>query len=943
MTTMYHPRFFASLVSAFGAILLLTASPAHAILFQHLDATVEGSVVTNGGGVVSNWVDQSGQGNDAAAVGVIGSPMYPGPNLSPTGLAGVDLLNSRNGFTMFNPIAQDDFLDFGTTAVGNSGFSLLVAFRAESIKGEPIRDVLLGNHGNPGGVANSFVLRYQGGQPQFFAGGVQTNHSGPIVSPGQTVVLGVNWNQSTSEYEFYSSLNQGIDVGNLGLGAGFDLSSTQNLFLGTTLNGGQFMDGMIGEVKLWNENLDTTAFEQEADALRTKWVGDPAKLTVDRDSGEVSFFVGNPSSTISSYAIRSPGGRLDPSEWDSITDGTNNGALDSDPWIRISDLLTDDTEVAEGELPGGDGGVSIAAGTTISLGNIWRRGSLQDLQMQVLDLNGNVSFPSIDYIGEVLLLDGDYNDDGVVDAADYTVWRDNVGNPAGSLPNDPSDQPIGETQYLTWRGNYGSSLSGSPSAGVASAAEAPEPQAFVLLVLGMVALGLGQRFRIAGQFTRRQNSAYNEVAVSMNNLPCRTFSFLVLAFSLTSAVATAATPDRLYLLGDNSALSTENGDTNLGGVLGTSTGASLTGVTLDHAINDDVSFIDAQDLTVHTNAGSDPRYIDVGSGGLGRPGATGVSVGADFDGDDYVSGAEFGNPADGDSGQIVNNYNDITTRYMQGWVRPTSAGSPGQRQVVVRDTQQFQIHIDTGEAGTPTWGYRYAAVDATTDVEVALNEWSHVGQYAQNRSIFYINGVAVAVEAGPYGQNAGGESLSLGAEETGGVAGAPSNFFTGQLDDFDVRVAGDNSGLMNGANWGEFLLEEDNAYIANLVSNGTLVAGDVNGDGMVNGNGTGLAANDDVRFFLEHYRDQRSVDGFVVGDLESRTMMGDLDYSGTTDLRDWYLLVQNHEDSAAAAAINFVALVGSTQAPEPTSLALFLTAFGAFGVARSRRRPLAIA
>ncbi len=943
MTFFHHPRFLANCATGFGVILLFAASPAHAILFQHLDATVEGSVIANESGVVSNWVDQSGQGNDAAAVGVVGSPIYPSPNLSPTGLAGVDLLNSRNGFAMFDPIAQDNFLDFGTTAAGNSGFSLLVALRAESIKGSPIRDIVFGNHGNPGGNPNSFVLRYEGGRPQFFAGGVLTSHSGPVVSPGQTVVLGVNWNQSTSEYEFYSSLNQDIDVGNLGLSAGFDLSSGQNLFLGTTLNGGQFMDGMIGEVKLWNENLDTLAFEQEADALRSKWVGDPAKLTVDRDSGEVSFFVGNPSNTISSYAIRSPGGRLDPSQWDSITDGTNNGALDSDPWIRISDLLTDDTEVAEGELPGGDGGVSIAAGTTISLGNIWRRGALQDLQMQVLDLNGNVSFPSIEYIGDAVFLDGDYNNDGIVNLADYTVWRDNLGAPAGSLPNDPNSEPIGATQYQTWKSNFGLSQNGSLSAGAASAAAVPEPQAFVLLILGMVALALGQRISIAGQFARRPNFAYQEVAMSMNNRSCRTILGLVLAFSLTSAVATAATPDRTYLLGDNSDLSTENGDTNLGGVLGTSAGASVPDVTLDHAINDDVTFLDAQDLTVHMNPGNDPRYIDVGSAGLGRPGATGVSVGADFDGDDYVSGAEFGNPADGDSGGVVNNYNDITTRYMQGWVRPTSAGSPGQRQVIVRDTEQFQIHIDTGETGTPTWGYRYAAVDATTDVEVALNEWTHVGQYARNRSILYINGVAVAVEAGSYGQNAGDESLSLGAEEAGGVGGTPANFFTGQLDDFDVRVAGDNSGLMNGANWGEFLLEEDNAYIANLVSNGTLVAGDVNGDGMVNGNGTGLAAEDDVRFFLEHYRDQRLVDGFVVGDLESRTMMGDLDYSGTTDLRDWYLLVQNHEDSAAAAAIHFAALVGGTQVPEPTSIALFLTALGALGVARRCRRPLAIA
>ncbi|QDV72380.1 pentapeptide repeat-containing protein [Botrimarina mediterranea] len=63
---------------------------------------------------------------------------------------------------------------------------------------------------------------------------------------------------------------------------------------------------------------------------------------------------------------------------------------------------------------------------------------------------------------------GDYNGDGAVDAADYTVWRDNVDAPAGSLPNDPGSGPIGAAQYETWRDNYGRT---SPS----DAAVVPEP------------------------------------------------------------------------------------------------------------------------------------------------------------------------------------------------------------------------------------------------------------------------------------------------------------------------------------------------------------------------------------------------------------------------------------------------------------------------------------
>ncbi|TWT35937.1 hypothetical protein KOR34_08340 [Posidoniimonas corsicana] len=55
---------------------------------------------------------------------------------------------------------------------------------------------------------------------------------------------------------------------------------------------------------------------------------------------------------------------------------------------------------------------------------------------------------------------GDYNADGVVDAADYTVWRDNLGGGA-ALPNDGGlGAPIGQGHYDLWQSNYGSTGGG---------------------------------------------------------------------------------------------------------------------------------------------------------------------------------------------------------------------------------------------------------------------------------------------------------------------------------------------------------------------------------------------------------------------------------------------------------------------------------------------------
>jgi hypothetical protein len=58
---------------------------------------------------------------------------------------------------------------------------------------------------------------------------------------------------------------------------------------------------------------------------------------------------------------------------------------------------------------------------------------------------------------------GDYNNNGVVDAADYTLWRDNIGAPAGMLPNDVDGGVIDMDQYNTWRTNYGTGGSAAVS------------------------------------------------------------------------------------------------------------------------------------------------------------------------------------------------------------------------------------------------------------------------------------------------------------------------------------------------------------------------------------------------------------------------------------------------------------------------------------------------
>jgi formylglycine-generating enzyme len=76
-------------------------------------------------------------------------------------------------------------------------------------------------------------------------------------------------------------------------------------------------------------------------------------------------------------------------------------------------------------------------------------------------------------------LPGDYNRNGVVDAADYVVWRANQGT-TDALANDPIGGTIGTAQYNQWRAHFGQTAGSGTGAIVIDAV--PEPATAVLLM-----------------------------------------------------------------------------------------------------------------------------------------------------------------------------------------------------------------------------------------------------------------------------------------------------------------------------------------------------------------------------------------------------------------------------------------------------------------------------
>lgn len=110
-------------------------------------------------------------------------------------------------------------------------------------------------------------------------------------------------------------------------------------------------------------------------------------------------------------------------------------------------------------------------------------------------------------IGPVVPLEGDFNNDGMVNLADYTVWRDNLGGDAAVLNgNGSGNATVVVEDYSLWKANFGTSSGGG---GPLAATNVPEPRA--ALLFGIVAAGLAalrRRGLSIYSFTARQESRW---------------------------------------------------------------------------------------------------------------------------------------------------------------------------------------------------------------------------------------------------------------------------------------------------------------------------------------------------------------------------------------------------------------------------------------------------
>ncbi|MGD9632394.1 MAG: hypothetical protein AB7U97_03880, partial [Pirellulales bacterium] len=100
------------------------------------------------------------------------------------------------------------------------------------------------------------------------------------------------------------------------------------------------------------------------------------------------------------------------------------------------------------------------------------------------------------YAAPPQVLAGDYNRDGSVNAADYAVWRDTMGQTGPGLAADGTgpagvpDNAVDQWDYDYWRSHFGAAGGGSQAGSTA----VPEPCALYLVAVSlMIFVGRNRR------------------------------------------------------------------------------------------------------------------------------------------------------------------------------------------------------------------------------------------------------------------------------------------------------------------------------------------------------------------------------------------------------------------------------------------------------------------
>ena len=192
------------------------------------------------------------------------------------------------------------------------------------------------------------------------------------------------------------------------------------------------------------------------------------------------------------YEIKSASGALNSTTWSSLQDqnqaGFPAGNGSGNGWEEAGGSSS--SVLSESYLTGNSG---VTNNAIVGLGAAYRTGFTHDITFRYGAL-----------LNTSPAAQGDYNNDGIVNTADYVLWRK-----GGTLQNDPTPG-VQPADYTFWRahfGNTGGGASGTSTlfrgpvfyvtsfSGLGSGSSVPEPTGVVLCGIGIATLAVGSRRR----------------------------------------------------------------------------------------------------------------------------------------------------------------------------------------------------------------------------------------------------------------------------------------------------------------------------------------------------------------------------------------------------------------------------------------------------------------
>jgi fibronectin-binding autotransporter adhesin len=327
---------------------------------------------------------------------------------------------------------------------------------------------------------NNFTL---GGNSTFTqSAGATVNSTGEFIStPNSTMTLAGTMNTASG------SMSGAVTIPSAGK---LNQSGPDPLYLdgsrGITVNSGGQLNAAAGSTielggLLINNGTQTGALNINVGGL-AKGTGVFGDVHVN-DGGAFAPGTSPGAATIAGAYVQQNGGKLE-IEIGGTTRGTQYDALNASAALTLDGVLA--VQLVNGFTPSAGNAFDILDWGGLS-------GTFQSINLPALGagLMWNATHLYTNGVLSVTLV-GDYNGNGIVDAADYTVWRDTLGQSGTGLAADGNaNKQIDSGDFDAWRNHFGE------SAGIGAAAAVPEPSTIALFAFGLlIVAGAGRSMRV---------------------------------------------------------------------------------------------------------------------------------------------------------------------------------------------------------------------------------------------------------------------------------------------------------------------------------------------------------------------------------------------------------------------------------------------------------------